>query len=63
MIEGVRIDRLEIKRDERGWLTEILHSSNQSADAKLAQLYITVGNPGKTKGKHYTPERSNGSRS
>jgi dTDP-4-dehydrorhamnose 3,5-epimerase-like enzyme len=53
MIEGVRIERLEVKRDERGWLTEVLRSSNQPPGAKLAQLYVTVGNPGKTKGKHY----------
>jgi UDP-2-acetamido-2,6-beta-L-arabino-hexul-4-ose reductase len=53
MIEGVRIDQLDIKRDDRGWLTEVLRSSDQAAGAKLAQLYVTVGNPGKTKGKHY----------
>jgi hypothetical protein len=53
MIAGVRVDRLEIKRDERGWLTEVLRSSNQLGGAKMAQFYVTVGNPGKTKGKHY----------
>jgi dTDP-4-dehydrorhamnose 3,5-epimerase len=53
MIEGVRVDRLEVKRDERGWLAEVLRSSDQAAGAKIAQLYLTVGNPGKTKGKHY----------
>jgi dTDP-4-dehydrorhamnose 3,5-epimerase-like enzyme len=51
MIAGVRVDRSEIKRDERGWLTEVLRSSNQLGGAKMAQLYVTVGNPGKTKRK------------
>lgn len=53
MLEEVRVDPLDIKRDDRGWLSEILRSSNQPAGAKIAQLYVTVGNPGKTKGKHY----------
>lgn len=53
MIEGVRVDRLDIKRDDRGWLTEVLRSSHLAGGARMAQLYVTVGNPGKTKGKHY----------
>jgi len=53
MINGVRVDPLEVKRDDRGWLTEVLRSSNLSGGARMSQLYVTVGNPGKTKGKHY----------
>jgi len=53
VIEGVRVDPLEVKRDNRGWLTEVLRSSNLSGGARMSQLYVTVGNPGKTKGKHY----------
>jgi UDP-2-acetamido-2,6-beta-L-arabino-hexul-4-ose reductase len=53
MIEGVRIESLEIKRDERGWLAELLKSSGLANGVRMAQLYVTVGNPGKTKGKHY----------
>ncbi len=53
MIAGVRVDRLEVKRDDRGWLAEVLRSSNLAGGASMAQLYVTVGNPGKTKGKHY----------
>jgi len=53
MIEGVRVDPLEVKRDDRGWLTEVLRSSNLSGGTRMSQLYVTVGNPGKTKGKHY----------
>jgi len=53
MIEGVTIQNLEIKRDHRGWLTEVLKSSTLPNAARMAQLYVTVGNPGKTKGKHY----------
>lgn len=53
MIEGLRLDVLDVKRDERGWLSEILRFSNLPAGVQMSQLFMTVGNPGKTKGKHY----------
>src|SRR5919198_2057340 len=53
MIEGVSIQHLDIKRDDRGWLAEVLRSSNIPDTKQMSQLYVTVGNPGKTKGKHY----------
>lgn len=53
MIQGLQIDARDVKRDDRGWLTEILRSSRLAAGLSMAQLYVTVGNPGKTKGKHY----------
>ena len=53
MIAGLRIDALDIKRDERGWLTEVLRSSYLTNGMQMSQLFVTVGNPGKTKGKHY----------
>jgi len=53
MIAGVRIDALDIKRDERGWLTEVLRCGNLADGLHMSQLFVTVGNPGKTKGKHY----------
>jgi UDP-2-acetamido-2,6-beta-L-arabino-hexul-4-ose reductase len=53
MIEGVSIQNLEVKQDHRGWLVEVLRSSKLPSQKKMAQLYVTVGQPGKTKGKHY----------
>ncbi len=53
MIDGVKIAALDVKRDERGWLTEILRSSTLVDGARMSQLYLTVGNSGITKGKHY----------
>ena len=53
MIGSVRIDALDIKRDERGWLTEVLRCGNLAPGQQMSQLFVTVGNPGKTKGKHY----------
>jgi len=53
MIAGVEVRPLELKRDERGWLTEVLRVAPGSQDSVVKQLYLTTGNPGKTKGKHY----------
>ena len=52
-MEGVRIDILNVKKDERGWLAEIMRSGTLTDGARMSQLFVTVGNPGKTKGKHY----------
>ncbi|MBI2358977.1 MAG: cupin domain-containing protein [Deltaproteobacteria bacterium] len=53
MIEGVQVQPLEIKRDERGWLAEILQVSRKESDQPIRQLHLTVADPGKTRGKHY----------
>jgi len=50
---GLQIDVLDVKKDDRGWLAEILRSGNLTGGARLSQIFVTVGNPGKTKGKHY----------
>ena len=52
-MEGLRVDILDVKKDERGWLAEIMRSANLPKSARMSQLFVTVGNPGKTKGKHY----------
>jgi len=52
-MHGLQIDVLDIKKDDRGWLAEILRSGNLTGGARLSQIFVTVGNPGKTKGKHY----------
>ncbi len=49
---NVEIKKLDIKKDERGWLAEILRPD----DVKLkgfGQVLVTVANPGKVKGNHY----------
>lgn len=53
MIGGVEVYPLDIKRDERGWLGEILRGERKQANEEFAHLYVTVAFPGKTKGKHY----------
>jgi dTDP-4-dehydrorhamnose 3,5-epimerase-like enzyme len=52
-MHGLQIDVLDVKKDDRGWLAEILRSGNLTGGARLSQIFVTVGNPGKTKGEHY----------
>ncbi|HVO94602.1 MAG TPA: WxcM-like domain-containing protein [Terriglobales bacterium] len=52
-MEGLRVDVLDVKKDERGWLAEIMRSGTLKDGLRMSQLFVTVGNPGKTKGKHF----------
>ena len=52
-MKGVRVDILNVKKDERGWLAEIMRSGTLAGGIRMSQLFVTVGNPGKTKGKHF----------
>ncbi|HEX8964929.1 MAG TPA: WxcM-like domain-containing protein [Patescibacteria group bacterium] len=49
---NINIKKLEIKSDDRGWLTEILNAQ-EVYEEKFGQLIVTTALSGKTKGKHY----------
>lgn len=53
MIDDVKIYPLDVKRDERGWLAEILRAGHNKPNEALKHIYITVAHPAKTKGRHY----------
>ncbi len=53
MIKDLVINKLDIKKDERGWLAEILRKENLSKQKEFGQILITVAKPGVTKGNHY----------
>ena len=53
MIPGVEVFSLDIKRDDRGWLAEVLRSGQLTSGVQMSHIFMTVGNAGKTKGKHY----------
>ena len=44
--------QLEIKKDERGWLSELLHFKDLD-HKQFGQLLVTVAKPNVTKGGHY----------
>ena len=52
-MKGVEIKRLEVKKDERGWLVEILRSEALKKGDRFGQFLITTAYPGYIKGNHY----------
>jgi len=52
MIEGVNIKQLDVHKDERGRLMEILRSDDDIF-VKFGQVYVTTAKPGFIKAWHY----------
>ena len=52
-MKGVEVKQLEVKRDERGWLVEILRSEELRRGDRFGQFLITTAYPGYIKGNHY----------
>ena len=52
MIEGVKVKKLRLIPDERGYLMEILRSDWEEYE-RFGQVYVTAAYPGVTKGWHY----------
>lgn len=52
MIEGVKVRKLRLIPDERGYLMEMLRSDWEEFE-KVGQVYITAVYPGVVKGWHY----------
>src|SRR3989344_5552664 len=48
----LNIKKLDVKRDDRGWLAEIIRPEDVGFE-KFGQILITTALPGKIKGKHY----------
>ena len=51
-IQGVRIKKLRVIPDERGWLMEILRCDDDIFE-KFGQVYLTTAYPGVVKAWHY----------
>jgi len=47
----VNIKKLIVKKDDRGWLAEIIRQ--EDVNSKFGQILITTALPGKIKGNHY----------
>ena len=57
-IEGVEITPLERHSDERGWLAELYRSDEVNGDTEPAMGYVSVTNPGVSRGPHEHREQS-----
>ena len=52
----VEIKELSIHHDERGWLTEILASDDDSE--RIKQIHFALSKPGAVRGNHYHENRT-----
>ncbi|MCK4614325.1 MAG: dTDP-4-dehydrorhamnose 3,5-epimerase family protein, partial [Thermoplasmata archaeon] len=52
LIEGVKLKKLRVIPDERGWLMEILRQDDEIFE-RFGQVYLTTAYPGVVKGWHY----------
>lgn len=52
-MKGIEVKRLDVKRDERGWLVEVLRSDELRRGERFGQFLITTAHPGYIKGNHY----------
>ncbi len=48
----VKVIRLDVKRDERGWVAEVIRREELSSK-EFGQILITTAHPGVVKGNHY----------
>lgn len=48
----IQVKNLIVKKDKRGWLSEIIKADDVSG-GKFGQMLITVAHPGEVKGGHY----------
>ena len=52
-MRGVTITTLEVKKDERGWLAEIVRQEELVRSSEFGQFMVTTAYPGYVKGNHY----------
>lgn len=52
MIKGVKLKKLKVIKNNRGYVMEILRSDD-SIFKKFGQVYLSTCNPGIIKGRHY----------
>ena len=52
-MKNIRIDDLDHKSDERGWLIEVLGGKSLDVPHEFGQIHVSVAYPGKVRGNHY----------
>jgi len=52
-MKGVEITLLDVKKDERGWLTEVIRKEELVRNKEFGQCMVTTAYPGYVKGNHY----------
>lgn len=52
MIKNVRVHQLNVRKDHRGWLVEVLRTEQMESKA-FGQIHVSTTNLGITRGNHY----------
>jgi len=52
-MKNIRIDDLDRKSDERGWLIEVLGGKSLDVPHEFGQIHVSIAYPGKVRGNHY----------
>lgn len=52
-MKGVEVTTLDVKKDERGWLTEVIRKEELVRKKEFGQFMVTTAYPGYVKGNHY----------
>jgi len=52
-MKGVEVNSLDTKKDERGWLAEIVRKEELIREKEFGQFMVTTAYPGYVKGNHY----------
>ena len=52
-MKGVEVTTLDVKKDERGWLAEIIRKEELVRNKEFGQFMVTTAYPGYVKGNHY----------
>ncbi|KPJ61751.1 MAG: hypothetical protein AMJ42_00960 [Deltaproteobacteria bacterium DG_8] len=52
-MKGVKVSTLNMKKDERGWVAEIIRKEELVRNKEFGQFMVTTAYPGYVKGNHY----------
>ena len=52
-MKRVEVTTLDVKKDERGWLTEVIRKEELVRKKEFGQFMVTTAYPGYVKGNHY----------
>ena len=52
-MKNIRVDNLDRRSDERGWLIEVLGGKSLEVPHEFGQIHVSVAYPGKVRGNHY----------
>ena len=52
-MKRIEVTTLDVKKDERGWLTEVIRKEELVRSKEFGQFMVTTAYPGYVKGNHY----------